>query len=186
MNMGNIHLVTGYAGREHITAEDQGAFNANVFGSGQFVFKKGNDLSAQVVSNNRIRIADGEISMQGRFIKLNAGEFADLTIENGNQGFQRNDLIVARYVKDGERAVEDCNLVVIKGQPVASNPVDPEYTTGDVLNGFAIQNDMPLYRVKMDGLAITAVEQLFEFGMGIADALGAIAEALDTINGEVV
>ena len=200
--MGNIHLVTGYAGKDHIIAEDQGAMNSNIFGNGQFVFDKGNKLAALAVSNNLVRISDGQIYMQGRFIRLNANDHIDLTIENGNQDFQRIDLIVARYTKDSEFAVEDCNLVVLKGTPATSNPADPEYITGDVLNGYAIQHDMPLYRVKLDGLAIAAVERVFEYGTlvdatlskegraadakTVGDALGAIAEALDTINGEVI
>lgn len=27
--MANMHLVTGYAGREHVTADDQASFNAS-------------------------------------------------------------------------------------------------------------------------------------------------------------
>ena len=116
--MGNMHLVTGYAGKEHITAADHGALHSAVFGTGQYVLSKGNQLNASVISNNQIRIADGDIMMQGRHIRLNEGTNVDLTIENGAQGKKRNDLIVARYTKDSATGVEDCNLVVIKGESV--------------------------------------------------------------------
>lgn len=159
--MANLHLVTGYAGREHVTAADQGAFNVALLGSGQFVMNKGNKLAASIVSNNQIRIADGDIYMQGRFIRLNEGSYADLTIENGTQGMLRNDLIVARYTKDVETGIEEVNLVVIKGTATASNPSDPGYTSGNIIEGNAYLNDMPLYRVVINGLTVESAVKLF-------------------------
>lgn len=160
--MGNIHLVTGYAGQEHVTAADMGAFNASVFGSGQYVTGSGNRLVASVVTNNQIRVLDGDIIMQGRHIRLNPNTYVDLTVENGSQGMLRNDLIVARYTKDSGTGVEDCNLVVIKGTAVASNPSDPAYTSGDIINGDVLLNDMPLYRVPLDGLNVGELVCLFD------------------------
>lgn len=159
--MGNMHLVTGYAGKEHITAADHGALHSAVFGTGQYVLSKGNQLSASVITNNQIRIADGDIMMQGRHIRLNEGTNVDLTIENGAQGKKRNDLIVARYTKDSATGVEDCNLVVIKGEAVESNPADPAYTSCDIIEDHAILNDMPLYRVPLNGITVGDLVPLF-------------------------
>lgn len=161
MIMGNIHLVTGYAGEAHVTSADMGAFNAAVLGSGQYVLGKGNKLAASVITNNQIRILDGDILMQGRHIRLNEDSHVDLTIENGSQGYMRNDLIVARYTKDAVTGVEDCNLVVIKGENAESNPSDPSYTAGDIIEEHAILNDMPLYRVPIDGLNVQTLVPLF-------------------------
>lgn len=183
--MGNVHLVTGYAGEDHVTAEDQGAFNALLFGSGQFVLDKGNRLAASIVTNNQVRVLEGEIFMQGRYIRT-PSNYVDLTIENGNQGFLRNDLIVARYTKDGETGVEDCNIVVIKGTPVESNPADPEYTAANITDGAAILNEMPLYRVQLNGLEVQQLVQIFEHRSALVDAIGDIGAVLDAVNGEVV
>jgi len=73
--MANMHLVTGYAGQEHITAADQGSWNAAIVGSGEYVLKKGSQFAATVITNNQIRIADGDILMQGRHIRLNEGTY---------------------------------------------------------------------------------------------------------------
>lgn len=175
--MANLHLVTGYAGEAHITAEDQGAFNSAIIGKGQFVLNKGNLLSASIISNNQIRIADGDISMQGRHIRLNENSYVDLTIENGTQGYYRNDLIVARYTKNTSTGVEECNLVVIKGESVTSNPVDPEYTSGDIIEEHATVNDMPLYRVPLDGLNVGELVCLFDT---LDTSLTALVEAVAT------
>lgn len=156
-----MHLVTGYAGQEHVTAADMGAFHVALFGSGQFVLGKGNQLAATVISNNLIRIMDGDIYMQGRHVRLNEGTYVDLAIENGTQGQLRNDLIVARYTKNSATAVEEVNLVVIKGTAVASNPSDPAYTSGDLISEHDFQNDMPLYRVPLNGLNVGNLVPLF-------------------------
>lgn len=159
--MGNLHLVTGYAGQAHIKAEDHASLNASIVGSGQYVFDKGNKLSASAITSNTIRVLDGDILMQGRHIRLSENSYVDLSIENGAQGMLRNDLIVARYTKNSGTGVEDCNLVVIKGTAVASDVADPEYTVGDIINDHALQNDMPLYRVPLNGLTIGELVPLF-------------------------
>lgn len=158
--MANMHLVTGHAGTAHVTSADQGSFNAAMFGPGQYVLNRGNKLAATVVTNNKITISDGALLMQGRYVNLNSP--VDLTIENGTQNMFRNDLIVARYTKDTSSDVEEVNLVVIKGTSVESSPVDPEYTSADLLNGNVLINDMPLYRVPINGINVQTPVALFE------------------------
>ena len=162
--MGNLHLVTGYAGQAHVTAADHGSLNAALFGSGQYVLNRGNKFAASVVTNNQIKVLDGDLMIQGRHVRLNEGTYVELTIENGEQGMFRNDLIVARYTKNSGTGVEDCNLVVIKGTAANANPSDPEYTSGDIIEGNVLQADMPLYRVPLNGINIEDLVPLFTEG----------------------
>lgn len=182
--MAKLHLVTGYAGENHITASDVASLNAAIFGTGQCVLNRGSQLAATIVTNNKISVADGDIMMQGRHIRLAEGTTVDLTIENGAQGYMRNDLIVARYTKDSN-GVEECALVVIKGTAVTSNPVDPEYTHGDLINEQAVQNDMPLYRVPLNGLNIGGLVPLFTIvdGIGAVEGIKKRLEALEKDGG---
>lgn len=159
--MANMHLVTGYAGQAHVTAADQGSLHAALFGEDSYVLNRGSKLAATVASNNKITIADGDIMMQGRHARIEEGETVELTIENGSQGNYRNDLIVARYTKNASTGVEDVNLVVIKGTPAESDPADPEYTSGDIINGNVLTADMPLYRVPLNGLTVQTLVPLF-------------------------
>ena len=177
--MANMHLVTGYAGQEHVTAADQGAFNTALFGSGQFVLGKGNKLSASVVTNNLVRVLDGDLYMQGRHIRLDEGTYVDLTIENGAQGMLRNDLIVARYTKDSLSGVEDCNLVVIKGTASAGTATDPAYTSGDIINDHVLLAEMPLFRIPLDGLNVQPLVPLFEEASLVADGSVGSAKLAD-------
>lgn len=160
--MANLHLITGYSGAAHITAADHGSFNAAILTSGNYVLDKGNKLSASAIDYNVVRVMDGDILMQGRHIRLNDGAYIDLTVENGEQGMLRNDLIVCRYSKVESTSVEEANLVVIKGTSAASDPVDPAYVNGDLLINHDLIVDMPLYRVSLSGLEIISVTPLFE------------------------
>ncbi|MBO7221986.1 MAG: hypothetical protein J6V37_02940 [Clostridia bacterium] len=161
INMGNLHLVTGYGGKSHITAEDHGSFNAALLGSESYVLDRGSKFSATAVSSNTIRIHDGDLLLQGRHVRLAENSYIDLTIENGAQGAYRNDLIVARYQKNTSTGVEECSLVVIKGTAAASSPKDPDYIKADILTNHAAQSDFPLYRVPLNGINIGDLVPLF-------------------------
>lgn len=159
--MANLHLVTGYAGTPHITAEDHGSLNAAIFGSGSYVLDRGNKLSASAITSNQVRVLDGDLLIQGRHARLAENTYVDLTIENGAQGYYRNDLIVARYTKNSSTGVEQCNLVVIKGTAATADPADPAYTEGDILGNGDATADFPLYRIPLDGLTVGTPVQLF-------------------------
>lgn len=159
--MANLHLVTGYAGQAHVTAEDHGSLFDGAIRGGNFVLAAGNKLSASAIAANTIRVLDGEMVMRGRHVKLDPGSYVDLTIETGAQGYSRNDLIVARYTRDSSSGIEECNLVVIKGTAAESSPEDPAYTTADPNNTGTLQHDFPLYRVPVTGVTIGNLVALF-------------------------
>ena len=159
----SMHLVTGYAGREHITASDAGSFNLAMMGDGQFVLDRGNKFSASIISNTKVRIMDGDILMQGRHLRQVENTYTEVTFDNGTQGLKRNDLVVVHYEKDSTTGIESASFKVIKGTSVDSDPVDPSYIEGDIteLTGDLV-NEMPLYRVSFDGLTIQTPVKLFE------------------------
>lgn len=169
--MGNLHLVTGYSGQPHVTAADHGSFFEALIRSGQFVMDAGAKFAASVVTNNQIRVSDGELLMQGRHVKLDPGTYVDLAIENGAQGYLRNDLIVVRYTRDNETGIEECSLVVLKGTPAESNPSDPEYIIGNINAEGDMQHDFPLYRVPLSGLNVGELKAMFEPQKSIFDSV---------------
>lgn len=156
-----LHLITGYAGQEHITANDQGGLQMAMIGEGQFVFDRLNKFSYQQLSNNQIQIKSGEALMQGRFIRLESGTTETVTIDNGTSGKNRNDLIVIRYQKNTSTGVESASFVVIKGTESTGTASDPSYNSGTITDSNAVINDMPLYRVKLIGLNISAINTMF-------------------------
>lgn len=156
-----LHLITGYAGREHITSADQGAYNMATFGSGNFVLDRGSKFAYTVRSNNTIAIADGEAMIQGRFLKMPLGTSEELTISNGSQGKLRNDLICIRYTRSTTDNTEKAELIVLKGTEATSSPSDPSYINGNITDGNDTVTDFPLYRVSLNGISISTVTQLF-------------------------
>lgn len=156
-----LHLITGYAGVEHVTSADQGAYNMGTFGEGEFVLDRGSKFAATIASNNSITIANGEALMQGRFIKLPVGTTESVAIDNGTSGMKRKDLIVLRYTKNASTGVETVAFAVKKGTPVAGEPFDPSVTTGNITDGNDLVNEMKLYRVNLNGINIASLDTLF-------------------------
>jgi hypothetical protein len=176
-----MNIITGYRGEAHITAQMDRDINRGIFGNDAHVVNLTGTghLAATIVSANEIRIGAGLLVAQGCMAEIPHGTTESLTIENGSQGMQRRDLIVARYTRDTSTGVEDMSLVVKKGTPAASNPGTPAYQSGSIANG-ATRVEFPLYRVKIDGLTITELEKqitTMESLESVKAALADIAEA---------
>lgn len=153
-------IVTGSTGVAHVTPIDDAVRNSNTgYSTDKVVFTMYENLAAQAITANEVRIFSGYGMNQGRIFKIDADSYDSVTIENGASGTKRSDLIVARYTFDATTGFEDISLAVVKGT-AGTDYADPTYTTGDINNG-ASQDDFPLYRVKIDGIVIDAVEQLF-------------------------
>ena len=176
-----MKIITGATGTEHVTAADDGSLLATLFGTSQFVLPLGNQLEHEVISATKIRIKSGDLMVHGRYARIPHGTYDEVTIENGATGYNRNDLIVCRYEEtDG---IESMILKVIKGTPSTGTAVDPTVTTGNILNGDPV-HEFPLYRVKLSGINLNAVETLFDVWAAnkththTADQLPAITSAM--------
>lgn len=167
--MAELHLVTGYKGTPHVTSADQGLFNALTIAGGDYVLNRGRKFEAQIISNNIVRIFDGSLLMNGRYINLDSGLYLDASISNGSSGMNRHDIIAIRYEADLTTGIESASLVVISGTPSAGTATDPTITnTGNILDGATV-HDMPLYRVTLTGMTLTKVEPLFNVLAPMAD-----------------
>lgn len=169
-----IKIVTAKKGEPHITSADDGALHQGTFGMEDYVLNVGEKFRAELVSNNEIKIYDGEGMMQGRHWRIEPGTYESLTIDNGSQGKKRKDLIVARYTKDAGSGVENIELAVLKGSETEGNATAPESTKGDIRNG-DLKHEMVLYTVTLDGLNVTAVDTGFSVLM-TSEELTAIAK----------
>ena len=159
-NFVNTTLMDGYAGGPHITEKQSGLANQAIIGEADYVLEGGQNAKAQVLTNNSIRIFDAVYSIQGRRDVIAANDYTDVTIANGSQGMNRNDIIVRRYRKNSSSEIESTEYAVIKGTPSTGAATDPSVTVGDIRTG-AVLHEMKLYRVRLDGLNIVSVDQLF-------------------------
>ena len=168
-------LMDSYAGGPHVTEIQIGLANQATFGADDYVLEGGRESEAQVLTNNSIRVFDAVYCIQGRRDVIPASGYTDVTIANGTQGMNRNDIIVRRYKKNESSEIESTEYAVIKGTPNAGAAVDPEVTTGDIRSG-ATLHEMALYRVKITGLNITAVEPMFNILKNMASLQKELAE----------
>ena len=155
---------------QEVTAELHALMYNYVYGHNG-VYNDGNKLGYEIVSNNEIKIKDGLLLNQGRFMRIVTGTTESLTIENGTSGVNRCDLIVAHFETDGVTEVHD--LRVIKGTSAS----EPAYTTGNTFGTDSV-NEMPLYAVHLEGLNIVSVEQKFTLINSLNDVANNVKQIL--------
>lgn len=157
--MKGITVNTAPEAEPHICAEDDAAVYQAIFG-GDGVSTIGQTCKATVLSNNKVRIADGVLCVDGHMARIPYGEYEDCEIVNGQSGKNRNDIIVAKFETTGTGGIDTMTCEVIQGT-AGETAVDPELMQDDIYAGGKVR-EYPLYRVKIEGLSITAVEQMFE------------------------
>lgn len=153
-----LNINTPPEAEPHIYAEDDAAIYKAIFG-GDGVSTIGQACKATVLSNNKVRIADGVLCVDGHMARIPYGEYEDCEIMNGQSGKNRNDIIVAKFETTGTGGIDTMTCEVIRGT-AGETAVDPELTQDDIYAGGKVR-ECPLYRVKIEGLNITAVEQMF-------------------------
>lgn len=164
------------AGDVHITPEQIGDVNIGTYGPDDYVFSTGNKVKAELITNNTVRIFDGVMVYGGIRDAVPVNKYYDITIDNGSQGKNRNDIIVRRYTKDDDsqkkaRAV----FTIVKGTPSDGIAVDPTIEMTDIRAG-ALTHDFPLHRVRLEGLNIVAVEPLFDVLMPMSEQQDMLSE----------
>ena len=162
-------IIDGRCDFDNVTADVIARHNMSMYGTGDYVLQIDECLGYELISNNEIHVKDGVFITQGRRGYIKKGTADVCIIENGAQAVNRNDIIVIEYAKDEVTMLETHATKVIKGV-AAAEAVDPEIITGDIDAGDVL-HQMPLYRVKIEGLNIVAVEQLFEIGSVAAETV---------------
>ena len=152
-----MELATGRRGSPHITSQQDRQKHQGIFGDGAYILNTGNMLAPEVQSSNKIHIKDGALMFQGALFTVKVGTYDEVTINNGNQGMKRKDLIVARYTYDSSDNIEAGEWAVIQGTPAADNPVVPEATSGDIQAGDSVV-ECPVFVVNLDGINVTGVD----------------------------
>ena len=168
-----MELATGRRGSPHITSQQDRQKHQGIFGDGAYILNTGNMLAPEVQSSNKIHIKDGALMFQGALFTVKVGTYDEVTINNGNQGMKRKDLIVARYTYDSSDNIEAGEWAVIQGTPAADNPVVPEAESGDIQMGDSVA-ECPVFVVNLDGINVTGVDI-------IPETMADMSELIETI-----
>ena len=175
-----ITVNTAPGAEAHVYAEDDAAIFQSMFGS-DGVLEVGQECESQVISNNKVRIKDGVIIVGGHIARIPYGEYVDCEIANGQSGKKRNDIIVGKFTTTGSGGIDTMTCEVKQGAAVTGTAEDPELTQNDIYQGGKIR-EMPLYRIKLDGLSITGVEPMFDLIPSIPTLNASLAELSDDID----
>ncbi len=166
----------------HIYAEDDAAIYQAITGP-DGVYNIGQKCAATVLSNNKVRVGDGVICVGGHFARILYGEYEYADIANGQSGQKRNDIIMGKFVTTGIAGIDDMTLSVKQGV-AGTTATDPALTQGDLYKAAKIR-EMPLYRVKIEGLSIVAVEQLFDLRKTTKELEDELSELNSKITNEI-
>lgn len=164
----------------HIYAEDDAAIYEAISGS-DGVYDLYGKMEATVIDNNTVRIGDGVVCVGGHMARMKYGDYEDVTINNGASGKKRNDLIVLEFKTTGARGTDTYALKVIKGTATTGTAKDPTVTDGNLYKGKTVRQ-YPLYRVKIEGLSIVAVESVHE----VKKTASQMQEELDSLNSKTI
>nr|DAG21481.1 MAG TPA: hypothetical protein [Caudoviricetes sp.] len=154
-----MELVTGRSGKPHITSQQVRQLQQGIFGANACILNTGSMLAPEVQSSNKIRIKDGALMFQGALFTVKVGVYDEVTINNGNQGMKRKDVIAVKYTYDSSRNIESGEWAVVQGTPAASNPAVPSMpvTDGDIQAGDA-EVYCPVFVINLDGINVTGVD----------------------------
>ena len=156
-----MELVTGRSGKPHITSQQVRQLQQGIFGANACILNTGSMLTPEVQSSNKIRIKDGALMFQGALFTVKVGGYDEVTINNGNQGMKRKDVIAVKYTYDSSRNIESGEWAVVQGTPAASNPAVPSMpvTDGDIQAGDA-EVYCPVFVINLDGINVTGVDSI--------------------------
>ena len=147
-----MEIVTGKAGVPHVSSADDGRRIAGEVGTGSYVLQTGGKLAPSLVDANTVRIATGDMIVQGRHIGVTSPE--DVKVASGSQGKKRMDYICVHYTRDvsgsSPTLVETVEWKVLQGTP-GSGAAAPSVPKGSILDGDA-DVTVPICSVTFDGL----------------------------------
>lgn len=183
--MRSMKIITGKTGTNHVASEDDRGLHRGIVGTGNYVLTAGDCFKITMIDANTARISSGELIMNGCHARIAQGDYDDLVIDSGTTGYNRKDLIVARYTKTGE--IEDVALVVIKGATSTGKATAPDYTEGDIYNGDTLV-DMPLYEISIEGVnvkTLTPQYVVIPSFIEISNEVSALSSELDGLSSEL-
>ena len=131
--MKGITVNTAPEAEPHIYAEDDAAVYQAIFG-GDGVSTIGQACKATILSNNKVRVADGVICVGGHMARIPYGEYEDCEIMNGQSEKNRNDIIVAKFETTGTGGIDTMTCEVIQGT-AGETATDPELAQDDIYTG---------------------------------------------------
>ena len=169
-----MEIVSGLGEKPHVTSQQFRQVLEGTIGQKSYIITSGENLEPELAANNLLKIRSGMMSHHGNVSSVKIGTYDEVELTNGSQGMKRIDLVVNRYTRNAETNIEKNEWVVIMGTPVASNPVAPAYTVGNLQKGDLV-DDCPVFELHYDGINVTEVKKMLSVLPNVAELNSKIA-----------
>lgn len=163
-----MEIVSGLGEKPHVTSQQFRQILEGTIGQKSYIITSGENLEPELAANNLLKIRSGMMSHHGNVSSVKIGTYDAVELTNGSQGMKRIDLVVNRYTRNAETNIEKNEWVVIMGTPVASNPVAPAYTVGNLQKGDLV-DDCPVFELHYDGINVTEVKKMLSVLPNVAE-----------------
>lgn len=163
-----MEIVSGLGEKPHVTSQQFRQILEGTIGQKSYIVTSGENLEPELAANNLLKIRSGMMSHHGNVSSVKIGTYDEVELTNGSQGMKRIDLVVNRYTRNAETNIEKNEWVVIMGTPVASNPVAPAYTVGNLQKGDLV-DDCPVFELHYDGINVTEVKKMLSVLSNVAE-----------------
>lgn len=163
-----MEIVSGLGEKPHVTSQQFRQILEGTIGQKSYIITSGENLEPELAANNLLKIRSGMMSHHGNVSSVKIGTYDEVELTNGSQGMKRIDLVVNRYTRNAETNIEKNEWVVIMGTPVASNPVAPAYTVGNLQKDDLV-DDCPVFELHYDGINVTEVKKLLSVLPNVAE-----------------
>lgn len=163
-----MEIVSGLGEKPHVTSQQFRQIIEGTIGQKSYIVTSGENLEPELAANNLLKIRSGMMSHHGNISSVKIGTYDEVELTNGSQGMKRIDLVVNRYTRNAETNIEKNEWVVIMGTPVASNPVAPAYTVGNLQKGDLV-DDCPVFELHYDGINVTEVKKMLSVLSNVAE-----------------
>lgn len=163
-----MEIVSGLGEKPHVTSQQFRQVLEGTIGQKSYIITSGENLEPELAANNLLKIRSGMMIHHGNVSSVKIGTYDEVELTNGSQGMKRIDLVVNRYTRNAETNIEKNEWVVIMGTPVASNPVAPAYTVGNLQKGDLV-DDCPVFELHYDGINVTEVKKMLSVLPNVAE-----------------
>lgn len=174
-----ITVNKGPSAEPHIYAEDDASIFQCMFGE-DGILDIGSKLELSIQSNNLVRMSDGVLCIGGHIGRVKYADYVDLTIDNGETGYNRNDLIIGSFSNTGEHTIDTFEPQVVKGTPATGDAVDPTLTEGSLYEGEHLRQ-AAVARVRLEGLNIVGIDML----LPVIPSIPSLKAQIDELNGKM-
>lgn len=128
------------------------------------------DLACARINDNLVRLSPGVYNLSGYLLGVMQGTTADLAVDSGTAGYNRIDLVVAEFVRNGGGAgVDTLQFKIVKGTSTTGTPADPTLTADDVNIEANTTRQEALYRLTITGTTMAAPELMAASASGLLD-----------------